>query len=262
MAASLAAVRAASDAAKARLRRDTRKVRLLTVAVLAAIGVPALMIAKNRPGARGGEPVAPAAAATVATDPGASPGASSPAPRAVAEDVSPTHAPPAAAPAPEAALPAMKETEAPAVDPAEAIAACLKDYEAHRWPLATDTCARAASLRPHDPALAMKVAQAYHARGRYADAGVWAQRALQLDGVDPEALVILAHAERRAGRAVAARDAYRRYLALAPRGWHAAEARAAVRPGTAARLHARAEAPAASSEAPFASSAESNADQH
>ena len=121
---------------------------------------------------------------------------------------------------------------------------------------------RSAVCSPRDPALAMKVAQAYHARGRYADAGVWARRALALDGVDPEALVILAHAERRAGRPAAAKDAYRRYLTLAPRGWHVAEARAAVRPAAAGHRRARTEtATASGGEAPFASSAESNADQ-
>jgi hypothetical protein len=109
----------------------------------------------------------------------------------------------------------------------------------------------------------MKVAQAFHARGRYADAGTWARRALVLNDVDPEALVIVAHAERRAGHPAAAKSAYRRYLVLAPRGWHAAEARAAVRP-TNDRARARSRSGSASLRplgAPVASSSDSNADQ-
>jgi hypothetical protein len=79
----------------------------------------------------------------------------------------------------------------------------------------------------------MKVAQAQHARAHYADAGEWARRALALEDADPEAYVILAHAERRAGHPVAVRNAYHQYLLLAPRGWHASEARAALRGGRA-----------------------------
>jgi hypothetical protein len=41
--------------------------------------------------------------------------------------------------------------------------------------------------------------------------------------------VIVARAEVGQGHARAAADAYRRYLTLAPRGWHAAEARRALR---------------------------------
>jgi hypothetical protein len=109
----------------------------------------------------------------------------------------------------------------------------------------------------------MKVAQAFHARGRYGDAGTWARRALALDGVDPEALVILAHAERRAGHPAAAKSAYRRYLVLAPRGWHAAEARAAVRVSERPRVRGGLESAATgrATPPPFASSVESNADQ-
>jgi len=265
MTASLAAVRAASDAARARLRRDTRKVRLLTATVLAAICVPALLLTKRWTGARGGEPVAPVAAVP-------DPGASRPAPPVAADEgAAPTSRPTAAAatvPAPVTA-PAQPsashatETEAPArpaADVAETLAACREAYDAHHWPVAIEACARAADLRPLDPALDMKVAQAYHARGRYADAGVWARRALGLSGVDPEALVILAHAERRAGHPAAARDAYRRYLALAPRGWHVAEARAAVRPAASGHPRARTETGAAGGEAPVVSSDEPSAE--
>ena len=91
----------------------------------------------------------------------------------------------------------------------------------------------------------MKVAQAQHARAHYADAGEWARRALALEDADPDAYVILAHAERRAGHPVAVRNAYHQYLLLAPRGWHASEARAALR-GARASARARSAGHAAS----------------
>jgi hypothetical protein len=75
----------------------------------------------------------------------------------------------------------------------------------------------------------MRVAQAQHRRGHIAIAADWARKALALDADIPEAFVIVAHAERDAGHERDAAAAYRRYLALAPRGWHAAEARRALR---------------------------------
>jgi predicted TPR repeat methyltransferase len=73
------------------------------------------------------------------------------------------------------------------------------------------------------------VAQAQHRRGHIASAADWARKALALDAEIPEAFVIVARAEVGGGHPRAAADAYRRYLTLAPRGWHAAEARRALR---------------------------------
>jgi tetratricopeptide (TPR) repeat protein len=212
-----------------------------------------------------------AAAAARSSAPAQSPGVegagsrSAPVQGAAVADPSPSGGAPAAAPAASAEpapAPSAAAEAAPAPDLAETLASCNLAYEAHRWPAATEACARTADLRPRDAALAMKVAQAFHARGRYADAGVWARRALELNDVDPEALVIVAHAERRAGHPAAAKSAYRRYLVLAPRGWHAAEARAAVRPSDRPRPRARSgSASGRLRAAPLASSADSNADQ-
>jgi len=41
--------------------------------------------------------------------------------------------------------------------------------------------------------------------------------------------VLIARGEMKSGRSDEARTAYRRYLELAPRGWHQGEARAALR---------------------------------
>ena len=149
---------------------------------------------------------------------------------AVAE---PAMAPAAAAPAPgELGWVEPQSSEARE----RALAACNTAYDRHRWRSAAEACGTAFEAQSRDASLAMKVAQAQHARSHYAEAGVWARRALALDGVgadvDPEAFVIVAHAERRAQNPVAARTAYRRYLALAPRGWHASEARAALHPSS------------------------------
>jgi tetratricopeptide (TPR) repeat protein len=266
--ASLAAVRAARDAAQFRLRRDTRQIRVVSLMFVAAFAAGALAVVGHFRGARRGAG-RPVAAAPAARPPGIEGAGSTAAPLGGATVADPPPSPGALVPAPAAsAEPAPPPSSsagaeaAPAPDLAETLAACNQAYEAHRWPAATETCARCADLRPRDAALAMKVAQAFHARGRYADAGVWARRALELNDVDPEALVIVAHAERRAGHPAAAKSAYRRYLVLAPRGWHAAEARAAVRPNDRPRPRARSgSASARLPAAPFASSADSNADQ-
>jgi Flp pilus assembly protein TadD len=89
-------------------------------------------------------------------------------------------------------------------------------------------CARAFEADPNNATLALGIAHAAHVRGRFADAAVWARRALALDPNRAEAYVLIARADARAGRDEDARAAYRRYLDLAPRGWHKAEARTAL----------------------------------
>jgi Flp pilus assembly protein TadD len=68
-----------------------------------------------------------------------------------------------------------------------------------------------------------------HAHGSGAEAAQWAKRALALDPNAAEAYVLIARADAAKGRHDDARTSYSRYLELAPRGWHKAEARAAVR---------------------------------
>jgi tetratricopeptide (TPR) repeat protein len=277
--ASLAAVQAARAAARTRLRRDTRQIRVVSLALIAACAAGALAIAghfrgRHRP-ARAPSLSAAAVPAVSSPDLGAAPtpagqaagaastGATLPAPMALAAAPAvPVRitAPPVTAVAADAATAGPEG--ATTANIAQAQAACDQAYAGRRWPAATESCGRASELRPRDAALTMKVAQAYHARGRYAAAGDWARRALALDGVDPEALVILAHAERHAGHPAAARSAYRRYLVLAPRGWHAAEARAAVRVSERPRVRTGVESAAAAlRRAPVASGDDANLDQ-
>ena len=109
------------------------------------------------------------------------------------------------------------------------VAQCDSAFARRDWTAISATCAAASGARPRDSALAMRVAQAQHRRGHIADAAVWARKALALDAEIPEAFAIVAHAEIRAGHSREAADAYRQYLTLAPRGWHSAEARRALR---------------------------------
>jgi hypothetical protein len=96
------------------------------------------------------------------------------------------------------------------------------------WRLSPDACARAFDAEPRNATLALAVAHAAHVRGRTAEAAQWARRALSLDPKAAEAWVIIARAEAGSGRQEDARAAYQHYLEIAPRGWHRAEARAAV----------------------------------
>ncbi len=98
------------------------------------------------------------------------------------------------------------------------------------WRLSPEACARAFALHPGDASLALAVAHAEHAHGHLAEGAQWAKRALALDPQAAEAYVLIARADAAGGRPEGARDAYHHYLQLAPRGWHHAEARAALRP--------------------------------
>jgi tetratricopeptide (TPR) repeat protein len=124
-----------------------------------------------------------------------------------------------AAPAPTADLPAA----------AQALASeCLEIFDRRAWSEAVPVCRRAAEAQPASATLAMKAAHAYYARGNFPSALEWATRAVTVDPTDAEAYVIIGNGERFAGRAPEAVAAYRTYLSLAPRGWHARKVRAAL----------------------------------
>jgi predicted Zn-dependent protease len=97
------------------------------------------------------------------------------------------------------------------------------------WRLSPEACARAFDADPTNAALALAVAQAEHARGHLSEGAQWAKRALALDPKAAEAYVLIARADMGNGLREDADQAYRHYLALAPRGWHHAEARRALR---------------------------------
>jgi tetratricopeptide (TPR) repeat protein len=97
------------------------------------------------------------------------------------------------------------------------------------WRRSPEACARAFAADPNNASLALAVAQSEHAHARFNEAAQWAKRALALDPTAAEAYVIIARAEAENGRDEEARAAYQRYLEIAPRGWHKAEARTALR---------------------------------
>jgi len=260
--ASLAAIQAARAAAELRLQRDSLRLRLLTMAILAVVAAGTFALGGHLRARRRAAAEARAAAAAHAAailDRPAVPAAAF----ALTVDLSgnshtlssgDSRTLSSAGAAPSVAAPSARDDLA-TVTPAEsgtrdaALAACRAAYDRHRWRSAVEACASAFEVAPRDASVAMKVAQAQHARAHYADAGDWARRALALEDADPDAYVILAHAERRAGHPAAVRNAYHQYLLLAPRGWHAAEARAALR---GARTSARSRSAALRSPPPFA----------
>jgi Flp pilus assembly protein TadD len=105
--------------------------------------------------------------------------------------------------------------------------ACAEAFARHRWNTVVSSCATAYEQHP-DAEIALWLAQAHHRQARVATAGVWAERSIALDDQRPEAFILLARAALLAGQSEEAARAYRAYLALAPRGWHAREARAAA----------------------------------
>jgi len=214
--ASLEAVRSAQAAARSRARTETRWARGIAAGAVMIVGVTAWAAARRPPKAH----AAPPRVVAVAPAPVAAPPLTPP----------PREAPPAEEPAP-APVAASIERAAVAAPAAagERAASCDAAFAERSWTAVASSCAAAFEARPNDGALAMRVAQAQHRRGHIATAAEWARKALAVDADIPEAYVIVAHAERDAGQAQPAAEAYRHYLALAPRGWHAAEARRALR---------------------------------
>jgi len=212
--ASLEAVRVAQEAARLSARRQTRRARLLFLVSMAGLALVVLGVSPRLSHSR--HPQAPAAAGTQAR----APQGTAEAPQAAAAVAQPAIAPRAAAPVQVNGTPEASGTD-------EGCDTAL--VRTAPWRLSADGCARAFALHPNDAALALAVAHAEHAHARLGQAAQWARRALALDPNAAEAYVMIARAETAEGQHDEARAAYRRYLELAPRGWHHAEARAALR---------------------------------
>ena len=213
--ASLEAVRAAQEVARRRARQQTRRARLWFLTVVGGVAVAAVFGPRVARGWQARRPI--------------------PRPPRSPRPLRPS---PARSPAPAEATPAVTQPrDRPAGDRAakdEAAAADVTgcDPAAIRtapWRASPEACARAFEANPSNASFALAVAQAEHAHGRLPEAAQWANRALAVDPNAAEAYVIIARAERQAGRQPQALVAYRHYLELAPRGWHRAEARAALR---------------------------------
>ena len=227
--ASLEAVRVAQEAARQRARRQTRQARLLFAIGTAAAVLLAAGLAPGLERWRHAHRQAPIAALPPPIAPQPAPGGT-----ATASDAPMAEAPVAAAansaePAPMAKLPALDEEKAESAG--RSGQSCdIASVRSAAWRVSPDACARAFEADPTNPALALAVAQAEHARGHLTEAARWAKRALALDPKAAEAYVLIARADMENGRREDAGAAYRRYLELAPRGWHHTEARRALRP--------------------------------
>ena len=237
--ASLEAVRVAREAAHIRARKQTMQARLWFAASVAALAGAGFVFAPrishwwhsrghapaSARAAHAPEPAAPAPVAVAVASPIAKPATAVPA------EPEPAASAAAPAPAPQPTSPAGEVASSAATSAAAAAAEETCDMAAVRhapWRLSPDACARAFDADPDNAALALGVAHASLVRGRFVDAAQWATRALSLDPKAAEAYVIIARAETANGRPDEAHTAYARYLELAPRGWHQAEARTAV----------------------------------
>ena len=231
--ASLEAVRVAQEAARLRARRQTTHARIWLVALLGA-GVFAAVTFAPRVArwrhARSHAATSPRPSLATAPAPaGAAPIAAA-APLPAASTRKPalplTASPASAATAATAASPVVAQPR----DVAGADEGCdTALIRTAPWRLSPQACARAFESDSTNAPLALAIAHAEHGNGRLAEAAQWAKRALALDPTAAEAYVMIARADAKDGHTDDARTAYRRYLELAPRGWHAAEARAAVR---------------------------------
>jgi Flp pilus assembly protein TadD len=113
-------------------------------------------------------------------------------------------------------------------DPAEARARCKKAVSGRRNMEILAACAHAFASDPAAAEAALAVARVEFERGRSAQALAWSKKAVAADPNTAEAYVFIGGAEQSAGRDKAAKDAYKRYLQLAPGGRYAADLRAIV----------------------------------
>jgi hypothetical protein len=219
--ASLEAVRLAGVAARARARRQTLQARIALATMLVGLTVFAFAFAprltreiRSRRHAQ-----KPAAAVSVAVV------------TAKAATLPETAAPPAVASAPAAPVTAAADSPTVAapnpVAPTDNKGCDTGLIRRAPWRLSAQACVRAFDLDPSNGRLALAIAHAEQAHGSPEESARWAQRALELNPGAAEAYVLIARAAARRGHHDEARAAYRRYLDLAPRGWHQAEARAA-----------------------------------
>jgi hypothetical protein len=235
--ASLAAVRVAQESAQRRARQQTMQARIWLALLVGAVALGAVTL---RPRLAHWRQSRAKTAAAARTEPRTAPVALGPAASAaMAHTTQPALAVQPAIATP--AAPRVREPE-PSIPPAAmAVAAqvkadrtgvpaegCDTSTRSGLWRRSPAACARAFAADPKNASLALAVAQAEHARAHLEEAAQWAKRALALDPKAAEAYVIIARADAQNGRDEDARTAYQRYLEIAPRGWHKAEAQGAL----------------------------------
>ena len=89
-------------------------------------------------------------------------------------------------------------------------------------------CPAAFAADPTAAGIAVALAKIEFDRGRGARAVEWGRKAIAIDENLADAYVFVGGGEQMAGHGKAAKEAYRRYLELAPKGRYAADVRAIV----------------------------------
>jgi hypothetical protein len=217
--------------ADSKWRKNARWIAAGGVAAVMTAGTLAIAIASAM---HGTSAVAAAPAIAVAPPPAPAP---APAP--------PTPPPPApepvavAAPVPAPALaPAPKPAPAPVAAPKQEergadydalVAEGRTAYEKGRVKQAVKAGEAALALRPDGDAALVLLAHCQLDRGATAKALASAQKAAQANSKNAEAYLVIGIAQQEATRTADARNAYQRYLALAPKGQYAGEIRSVLR---------------------------------
>jgi hypothetical protein len=176
-------------------------------------------------------PVVAAAQAEPALAPATAPAA----PTAVEAPALPVLAPAQLAAAPAQPSAAAAEKAAPAANlPTQAMpdddlkSRCQKAMRGKRSKEILAACADAFAADPSAATIAVELAKIEFDRGRNAQAFAWGKKAVAADPSIADAYVFIGGAEQNAGHGKAAREAYKRYLQLAPSGRYAADLRAIV----------------------------------
>lgn len=110
----------------------------------------------------------------------------------------------------------------------DATARCKEIAAARRQKDLLSVCAEAFAADPSAADVAIILAKAEFDKGHVAQALAWGQKAIAADPNAADAYVFIGGAEQSAGRNKAAKEAYKRYLQLAPGGRYAADLRAIV----------------------------------
>ena len=178
-------------------------------------------------------PVPTPAAAKVEPDPVPTPTVAPPAVAALPAAPQPEDMPeakplPVAAEAHEAVVPAAPTAAAPAVEAAEARGRCMKTVSEKRGKQILSVCGLAFAADPSAVDIAVLLAKTEFDKGRSAQALAWGKKAVAVDPNAADAYVFIGGAEQNVGHGKAAKEAYKRYLELAPTGRYAGDLRAIV----------------------------------
>jgi hypothetical protein len=127
----------------------------------------------------------------------------------------------------EVAVLGVEKTE-PVANSREALSRCKKAIKSQRSKAIFSLCADAFSADPNAADIAVTLAKIAFDRGNTAQAFEWGKKAIAADPNAADAYVFIGGAEQSAGHGKAAKEAYKRYLQLAPTGRYAADLRAIV----------------------------------